>query len=299
MKLVEEDNFQSVIPSSKRYVLNQITVSFIYLAGLDIYPIYPDLSPDEIRNILTKVNGVLLPGGMTNVVQPNPESNDESLFVYSRYAKAAKIILEEAKRINNRGNYFPVFGICLGFQSMIAAETNDMNIVEKKDVGLGYNATLEYTIDSVDSRLLSSIPRYLIDYMGRVKTTNNFHEYMVDYEKFMDDPLLKRMYKVLSLSKSKDETVSFISMIEGIDYPFYGFQFHPEFAIHAYYPKSIVSYPNKNIAAEIAREIMELIRTKVSKNTHKIEKDEDKLLANTQVTITLDSKFNLPFYLLG
>eukprot|EP00826_Nyctotherus_ovalis_P038329 TRINITY_DN3585_c0_g1_i1.p1 TRINITY_DN3585_c0_g1~~TRINITY_DN3585_c0_g1_i1.p1 ORF type:complete len:305 (+),score=67.27 TRINITY_DN3585_c0_g1_i1:207-1121(+) len=294
MKLADEDHFVPLVPSSRKYLVNQITVSFLHLGGVDVYPIYPDLSRDEIRAVLNKVNGVLLPGGNTNV-----KVNEKDRVVCSMYAKAAKIIIEEAKAINDNGEYFPVFGICLGFQSMIAAEAEDINIVEKKDVGLGYNATLEYTCNYVNSKLLSAMPRHLLDYMGKVKSTHNYHGYSVDYDLFRSDSQLSKTYKVLSLSKSKDGTASFISMIEGNKYPFYGFQFHPEFAIQSYYPEAAVGYPSKNIAAEIACNVTDFIRREASKNSHKVsEGDEDKLLANNQKSIVLGSKYKLPYYLL-
>lgn len=294
MKLADEDHFVPLAPSSRKYLVNQITVSFLHLGGVDVFPIYPDLSRDEIRAVLNKVNGVLLPGGNTNV-----KVNEGDRVVCSKYAKAAKIILEEAKAINDDGEYFPVFGICLGFQSMIAAEAEDVDIVEKKDVGLGYNATLEYICDCANSKLLSAIPRHLLDYMGKVKSTHNYHEYSVDYDLFKSDPQLSKMYKVLSLSKSKDGTTSFISMIEGNKYPFYGFQFHPEFAIRSYYPETAVGYPNRNAAAEIARNVTDFVRREASRNSHKVgEGDKEKLLANSQNCVVLGSKYKLPYYLL-
>lgn len=297
-KLVEEDNFKSTVPTSKRYTFNQINSDFIHLAGLDIYPIFPDSSREELRTILSKVNGVLLPGGMTNVTKPNPNSDDPNPRVYSCYAKAAKEIIGEAKRINDAGEYFPVFGICLGYQSMIAAETEDMNIVEKRDVGLGYNATLEYMVEREDSKLLSAIPKWLTDYVANVKSTHNYHEYMVDNNKFHSNSRLTETYKVLSLSKSEDESISFISMIEGNEYPFYGFQFHPEFAIRSYYPETLVNYPNRNIAAAFAQSIMEFIREEASQNSHILEKrDMNRLLANDEGTILYDTRYHVPYHL--
>ena len=55
-----------------------------------------------------------------------------------------KMIMEESKDMNDKAKYFPVFGVCLGFEAMILVEADDVNVVEKKDNGLAYNANLIY-----------------------------------------------------------------------------------------------------------------------------------------------------------
>lgn len=49
---------------------------------------------------MEKLNGVLYPGG-------NADGDD--------YYPFAKAIFEKAKEMNDKGNYFPLWGTCLGF----------------------------------------------------------------------------------------------------------------------------------------------------------------------------------------
>ena len=52
---------------------------------------------------MKKLNGVLLPGGGANIDNDSP------------YLNTIRNIIKIAKEMNDNGDYFPVFGICLGF----------------------------------------------------------------------------------------------------------------------------------------------------------------------------------------
>ena len=56
---------------------------------------------------MSKVNGIIFPGGEMYLL------DDERQYTY--YSLQAKIIYDEAKRLNDAGVYFPIWGTCLGF----------------------------------------------------------------------------------------------------------------------------------------------------------------------------------------
>ncbi|XP_076629587.1 gamma-glutamyl hydrolase-like isoform X2 [Colletes latitarsis] len=56
------------------------------------------------RNIMKQINGILWPGGSA------PFKNSKG------YADAGDTIYKIAKKMNDKGDYFPIFGICLGFE---------------------------------------------------------------------------------------------------------------------------------------------------------------------------------------
>eukprot|EP00826_Nyctotherus_ovalis_P010824 TRINITY_DN1282_c0_g1_i3.p1 TRINITY_DN1282_c0_g1~~TRINITY_DN1282_c0_g1_i3.p1 ORF type:complete len:207 (-),score=50.42 TRINITY_DN1282_c0_g1_i3:179-775(-) len=152
----------------------------------------------------------------------------------------------------------PVFGICLGFEAMIAAEADDVTVVEKKHEGLGYGARLIYALKRDDSRFLSAFPTHILDYVERVDATHNYHEYMTSPEKFAANANLTKTYKIVSLSNSMKGSFSFVSIIEGISYPFYAVQFHPELGMASYY-RPYLYFPNENLAAEFGRGMLKLM----------------------------------------
>ena len=288
-KLVEEEGFKS--PSTpvitQKYIFSQPYVNFLHMAGLDVYPIPTTASREEIRAILSKVNGVLLPGGMSNVVKETGDLTNP--IVFSEYTKAVKLIMQEAIDINRSGTYFPVFGICLGFEAMIAVAANDLSIIEKCEKCVNYNATLEYTIDPEKSKLYSGLPKDIIEHMATVKSTHNFHSYMVDAKKFAKIPELTSMYKITSMSKSKDDSFDFISSIEAIDYPFYAIQYHPEIGLRTYVSRSLLVYNDYNMAAASALAMMNFLREEGKKNLHSLSEDDLKsVVANKPGTVLID-----------
>lgn len=72
---------------------------------------------------MKKINGVILPGG-GEILQ----DIDDNL---TKYYGIIDFIIQEGKKINDSGNYFPIFGTCLGFEGMIISLTGiplDKNI---------------------------------------------------------------------------------------------------------------------------------------------------------------------------
>ena len=80
------------------------------VGGLSI-PIKVDSSDEEVEEIFKQINGVLIPGG-----------------AFSYPIDATRKIWNLAKKANENGERFPIFGICLGFQIMLMlASTNDVS----------------------------------------------------------------------------------------------------------------------------------------------------------------------------
>jgi len=288
-KLVEDEGFRKVVPTTKNHVVANRYVNFCLLAGLDVWPIYSNATREEIREVLHKVNGVVLPGGMSQVIKPNEK--DPTKNEYADFSKATKIIMEEAIDMNEHGIYFPVFGVCLGFEAMILVGAQDIGIVERKDNCLSYLTNLDYALNPRESKLLSFYPPDVIEYMGKTKTCGNYHEYSILPDKFKADPKLSSLYKIVATSKSKGEEFSFITIIEGIKYPFYGFQHHPEQLLKLYMPWLINQLPDCNKSFETSRILCDFMRTEAMKNdNHLEEKDLPKLMRNNEGEVVVGAR---------
>jgi len=75
-------------------------VRYIQGAGARVVPIVYD-EPEEVTiEKLGKVNGVLFPGGGGD------------------YVNVGKLIVEHAKKMNDEGQFFPLWGTCLGFERL-------------------------------------------------------------------------------------------------------------------------------------------------------------------------------------
>ena len=69
--------------------------------------------PEEVTlEKLSKVNGVLFPGGGGD------------------YMRIGKLIVDEAKKMNDAGDFFPLWGTCLGFERLAVFTASSDNILE-------------------------------------------------------------------------------------------------------------------------------------------------------------------------
>jgi len=81
------------------YVMSSY-VHYLQSAGASVVPILVNESDSETRAKMGQIQGVLFPGGSGGY-----------------YAKG-RFVFEEAKRLNDAGVVFPLFGICSGFENL-------------------------------------------------------------------------------------------------------------------------------------------------------------------------------------
>ncbi|XP_023936690.1 gamma-glutamyl hydrolase A isoform X2 [Bicyclus anynana] len=203
-----EENYTSYIASS--YVKD------VEKSGARVVPILIGKPRSYYRDIMGNINGVLFPGGATHFNQSNG------------YADAAQHIFEMAQKLNDAGDYFPIFGVCLGFELLvILASGRGLN--ENRIPCRSYeNLPLHFTQDFRKSKMFHDAPRDIIDILKNKNVTVNVHRYCIVDENLSSHNLTKA-WRNLQTSYSNDENgVRFVASIENKRYPFYGVQFHPE-----------------------------------------------------------------------
>lgn len=186
-------------------------VKYLESAGARVVPVMINQTLEEYKALFNSINGVLYPGGGVSIKS-------------SGYQRAAQIFYDLAIEANRRGDYFPVWGTCLGFEQLAY-------LTSKKDVLSRTNTTgvalpLIFTNETRDSRLFKDFPPELMEDLSTQPLTENSHKWSVTMETLNTDEELKNFYKVLSTNT--DGHVEFISTMEAYDYPIYGTQWHPE-----------------------------------------------------------------------
>lgn len=68
----------------------------------------------QLEGLLSRLNGFLIPGGAANL-RPGHDFFD-----------TAKRVLDFAIKSNDEGDYFPVLGICLGFETLMVATAGEL-----------------------------------------------------------------------------------------------------------------------------------------------------------------------------
>jgi gamma-glutamyl hydrolase len=188
-------------------------------SGLEVIPIPYDT--DRFEWYFNQINGLYLPSGGAFA------STQKS------YYNCCKTFLQLAVAANNAGNYFPVWGGCMGMQQMmiIADGRDDIeNFLETFDSMHNLCLPLIFTDKGLKSKLMKnayeSDPSFLINLMTTDVSLNN-HSMGVSPEKFTRSKLLNRTYDIISYNYDRNGK-QFVSTIEAKDYPFYGVQWHPE-----------------------------------------------------------------------
>ena len=104
------------VPSQRKLGASSFATSYqrwLEAGGARIVPIFFDSSKEELDFILTRVNGVFFTGGLVDF---NPTVEDP---LGSKYLATTQAIYEHVVKENKNGNYFPLWGTCLGFERMV------------------------------------------------------------------------------------------------------------------------------------------------------------------------------------
>ncbi|XP_053674477.1 gamma-glutamyl hydrolase-like [Anopheles nili] len=247
-------------------------VKFVEGAGARVVPIWIDQPAEYYENIMANLNGVLLPGGATWFNQSNG------------YADAGRHIYDIAMRLNDNGEYFPVWGTCLGFELLTYLAANG---TEHRAHCSSSNQPLPLTFkdDFRKSRLFANAPNDVIDILSAEPVTANFHQFCVT-EANLTAYGLDDEWRVMSVDRDWNG-MEFISTIEHKAYPFYGIQFHPEKNIYEWIPNKNISHTANAIQA--AQFFADFFIDEARKSDHQFASEEalEKLVIyNYQPTFT-------------
>lgn len=158
------------------------------------------------------------------------------------------MIFDTAIELNQNGEYFPIWGTCLGFELLGYLATNSEEIRTDCDSNK-VSLPLEFKSDYGESRMFQLCPNEVISILQTKAVTPNFHNYCIT-EANMTAFGLDKDWRVMSLnSDSSRPAVRFISTMEHRTFPFYGVQFHPEKTLYEYIPNRNISHTKDAIVA--------------------------------------------------
>ncbi|XP_071340750.1 gamma-glutamyl hydrolase isoform X2 [Trachinotus anak] len=186
-------------------------VKFLEAAGARVVPVMINQTREEYKTLFNSLNGILYPGGSASIIS-------------SGYQRAAKIFYELAIEANNNGDYFPVWGTCLGFEQLAYLTSGDAVLSRTNTTGV--SLPLVFTNETKDSRMFKGFPDELMKALASEPLTENSHKWSLALLTYDTNEELKKFYKVLSTNT--DGNIEFVSTMEAYDYPIYGTQWHPE-----------------------------------------------------------------------
>lgn len=193
-------------------------VKIVESGGARVVPIRYDYPRKELDLLMNSLNGIVLTGGFVSL---NPQEAKSSV-----YTDTIKYLFAKAKELNDKGQYFPIWATCLGMQQISIIVSEDPDFLDHFD-SQNYIVPLNFTDDARDSRFFSGMSDQMYDYLGTQVTTMNNHQFGVPPAKFHANEKMSSFFKILSTNNDRVGN-EFVSTMEGRDYPFYLFQWHPE-----------------------------------------------------------------------
>ncbi|XP_026323073.1 gamma-glutamyl hydrolase A-like [Hyposmocoma kahamanoa] len=242
-KKYPKENYTSYIAAS--YVKD------VEASGARVVPILIGKDRKYYRELMQKINGVLFPGGATYFNQSNG------------YADAGQHIYEIAKQMNDRGDYFPIFGTCLGFELMIIIASGRGEVENRIECDVFENLPLRFDHGYKNSKMFSAAPQDVLTILSTQDVTVNYHMFCI-IDQNLKNFSLDRDWLVTSHSTSTGGS-KFIASIEHKRYPFYGVQFHPE---KTFEWKQSKNYPHTVESIKANRYFMDFFVNECRKSDH-------------------------------
>ena len=233
-------------------------MKFVEAGGARAIPFKYTDSEEAILAKLQKVNGFLFPGGGASLTDRNGS--------LSEYSRKGLIVYNYAKKLNNQGVHFPLWGTCLGFEEMAVMEANDegFKLTGGMDA-VNVPSTLEYTKEARKSRLFSAIDPPIVEALTKEKLTFNSHHFGILPEDFEKYQKLHEMFVPLAYSVDQ-KGLTYVAAYEARKYPFYGVQFHPEKNSFIFHPK--LHIPHSQTAVKFNLELAMFFVEESRKNDH-------------------------------
>jgi len=247
-------------------------VKWIESAGAQVLPILLNENDAYYEQVFRQTNGLLLPGG-DNLLDPNKRTP---------MMLAASKLYKLAVEANNRGDYYPIWGTCLGLEllSVLSSGKNVLDSCESVDVSLPMKfverGRLFEPNKNSNLKILDELDysKMIMDTLKKEHVAYNYHRKCLT-----DDGLeranLKDFYKPLAYSQ--DQTgLKFISIFEAIQYPFFGVQFHPEKPAFEFTSgKGHHNVPHSRQSIEVSRYFADFFVRQAERNKHRANGSEE------------------------
>lgn len=235
-------------------------VKYTESGGSRVMPIRLTLSNAEYEEIFKRINGLLLIGGAVDLVA-------------SDYARVAKLFYKLALAANDAGDFFPIWGTCMGMQllTVLVAGKSLLTKTTAENVALPLNLTAEAN----SSRMFEGFPTDLMKALTEEPLTGNFHRYGVTVEDFQKNKELHSFFFILSTNIAENGA-EFVSTIEAKRYPFYGVQWHPE--VNSFQWSKKLNFPHSRHAVQLSSLLAQFFINEGRRSLHQFDNPEDETL---------------------
>lgn len=237
-------------------------VKFVEMGGARAVPLIYNEPLDTLLLKFAAINGILFPGGSASLRDGPFYRIAEKLF---------KMALEE----NDKGNYFPVFGTCLGFELLCIIVTQDHRLLERFSAKWQPSSLYFKNDWSKQRNMFKWFPSRLIEKIGTEPLAMENHQFGISPERFAANEALSSFFRVLTTSPDKNDKI-YVSTVEGRKYPVTGVQWHPEKNAFEW---GVSSIPHSAEAVQVCQSVANFLVSEARRSNHRPSlEDEEKFL---------------------
>jgi gamma-glutamyl hydrolase len=243
-------------------------------------------SDDELRRLFNSVNGLIFPGGLTD------------LWLDSPYVVAARKLWTWAREANDAGDVFPIHGTCLGFQLLHILEANvsfTRLLVDTDSVA--HATTLQFTPAAAGSAMYGGMDADLVAALGDPSMNASLENHMfglppAHYDRW---PVLRDTFSLVTTAVDR-AGVTYVSSAEHKRYPFTATQWHPEKPPFEF---GMAEVPHCLAAIRVSQHLANVFVDTARRSSHKFESNEEEineLIYNYKSWFTLKDSVMDPSY---
>lgn len=239
--------FTQPVPFQNEEILVASYVKYVEAAGARVIPVRYNWSRSKLRKVFGLINGLLLPGGAADL-HPNKH----------QFFRSVSYMFQLAEESNQRGERFPIWGTCLGWEAMAVLVAGNYSVLS--DSGPFNQPGNAASILAADrkSRLLRDLPESLFKQLSRQEVVFYAHELGVTLQAFRQHIAKANSpngdcWHVVATSKDLNGR-EFVAMAENKCRPYMGVQFHPEKSLYEWYSK--LNIPHSLAATGLSRHLI-------------------------------------------
>ncbi|KAL4272779.1 hypothetical protein GQ457_13G004580 [Hibiscus cannabinus] len=187
-------------------------VKFVEAGGARVIPLIYNEPEEILFEKLELVNGVLFTGGWAKS---------------GLYFEVAQKIFKKVIEKNDKGDHFPLYATCLGFELLTMIISEDKNILEPFAAS-NQASSLQFVQNiNIEGTVFQRFPPALLQKLETECLVMQNHIWGISPEKLKNTPKLSRFFEILTTSRDENNQV-YVSTAQAHSYPITAFQWHPE-----------------------------------------------------------------------
>ena len=200
--ILAQEIARNVIPENiagSAYI-SSVYVKFMESLGADVVPIQTDCDSEDLTKTFASINALLVPGGGASLTD-------------SEFMINFKFLHELAMAANDSGDYFPIWGICLGFEALLVL-CGGVSILTEADA-LNLSMPTIFTENAEKSKTFAAADERLMNLFCTQPVKYHYHKKCAEMENFLHSPGITSQYSALCYDEDRTKKC-FVSLIEGI-----------------------------------------------------------------------------------